>query len=52
MAKKRRREAIFIPNQAAKNPAGMWRMFSDNAEDYKQRDLEHKRRMKQALKNK
>ncbi len=50
--KKRRNEAIYIPNQAEKNPVGRWKLFSNNEEDINQRVKEQKRREKQALKNK
>jgi hypothetical protein len=50
--KKRKKESIFIPNQAEKNPAGLWKMFSCNKEDNDQRNINEERRKKHALKSK
>jgi hypothetical protein len=50
--KKRRREAIYIPNQAEKNPSN-WHLFSEESnESLMERVREQKRREKAALKNK
>lgn len=48
---KRRSEAIFIPNQFAKNPSRGW-FCSGNEKQDKVEDEEYKRRIKNALKAK
>lgn len=52
MAKKKKHESIFIPNQRDKNPKRAWTHWSPNDEDEKQKRKSYERMKKNALKSK